>query len=374
MERLLLRIVQALVPCCIAFLAPVAVIAQFKVIGPAPYPPTVARQKIRALLEGVDPSNRPQTVETLSGLLTWYRDILDDELISAWKKDTRTNLTGLMEPLADSRVASGVVLFSWRERREAALDPAYAPMFANIMARFPESAQPFLDDLLGQPAPVLSQPEAETVCRILMDMPDIGTWRKNALEILPHYRRVAESLLVQDLHGSDREKSFQAQRWLADLRMDAPGNPNQQPYPRRRPSPSRPAVAVNDSTPTGDQIAQSAPPAHQPIAAAPITAAAPPSAVPPAPLPSTLPPASLPAVTPYSGPKSGTLESNGGPIPQNAEYVFRNVPLVKMQLDYDTKIWDARLAPGDGVTQRLIVKNKSSGPQKRCVVRWSVVP
>lgn len=362
MERLLHRIVQVVVPCCIAFLASVAaiaqfkpkpVLAQFKVVGPAPYPPTIARQKIRALLEGVDPANRPQTVETLSGLLTWYRDILDDELISAWKKDSRANLTGLVEPLADSRVASGIVQFSWRERREAALDPAYAPMFANIMARFPESAQPFLNDLLGQPAPVLSQPEAETVCRILMDMPDVGTWRKNALEILPHYRRVAESLLAQDLHGSDQEKSFQAQRWLADLRMDASGNPNQQPYPRRRPSPSRPAVAVNDSTPTGDQIA--------PVASAP-----PRSALPPA--------AALSSVLPYSGPKSGTLESNGGPIPQNAEYVFRNVPPVKMQLDYDTKIWDARLAPGDGVTQRLIVKNKSSGPQKRCVVRWSVIP
>jgi hypothetical protein len=353
MERLLHRIVRVLVPSCMAFLAPVAVIAQFKVVGPAPYPPAIARQKIRALLEGVDPANRPLTVETLSGLLTWYRDIIDDELISAWKKDTRANLTGLIGPLADSRVASGVVLFSWRERREAALEPAYAPMFANLMTRFPESAQPFLDDLLGQPVPVLSQPEAETVCRILMDMPDIGTWRKNALQILPHYRRVAESLLVQDLHGSDQEKSYQAQRWLADLRMDAPGNPNQQPYPRRRPSPSRPAVAVNDSTPTGDQIP-------------PVTSSPPPSA----------PPRATPvsSALSYSGPKSGTLESNGGPIPQNAEYVFRNVPLVKMQLDYDTKIWDARLAPGDGVTQRLIVKNKSSGPQKRCVVRWSVVP
>ena len=72
--------------------------------------------------------------------------------------------------------------------------------------------------------------------------------------------------------------------------------------------------------------------------------------------------------------ESGTLECGGGPIPQNAEYVFRNVPLVKMQLDYDTKTWDARLAPGDGQTQKLIVRNKSSGPQKHCVVHWTVVP
>jgi hypothetical protein len=54
--------------------------------------------------------------------------------------------------------------------------------------------------------------------------------------------------------------------------------------------------------------------------------------------------------------------------------VFRNVPLVKMQLDYDTKTWDARLAPGDGQTQKLIVRNKSSGPQKHCVVHWTATP
>jgi hypothetical protein len=80
------------------------------------------------------------------------------------------------------------------------------------------------------------------------------------------------------------------------------------------------------------------------------------------------------APLPYSGAKSGTLECSGGPVPQNAEYVFRNLPLVKMQLDYDTKTWDARLAPGEGQTQKLIVRNKSSGPQKRCVVHWSVIP
>jgi hypothetical protein len=76
---------------------------------------------------------------------------------------------------------------------------------------------------------------------------------------------------------------------------------------------------------------------------------------------------------PYNGVKSGTFESSGGPIPQNAEYVFRDVPPMKIQLDYDSKIWEARLVPGAGQTQRLIVRNKSSGPQKRCVVHWSVV-
>jgi hypothetical protein len=49
-------------------------------------------------------------------------------------------------------------------------------------------------------------------------MPDTGTWKKSALQILPHYRRVAEALLDGDIRGGDREKSYSAQRWLADLR------------------------------------------------------------------------------------------------------------------------------------------------------------
>ncbi len=168
--------------CLALFAASLAANAQFKVVGPAPFPPAAARQQIRALLEGVVPSNRQQTIDKLTGLLAWYRDILDEELIAAWKKDTRANLTEVMESLADSRVASQAVEFSWREQRPAAFDLAYAPMFAHLMARFPESAQPFLDDLLtNRPTPELSEPEAEAVSRILLDMPDIGTWRNSAL-------------------------------------------------------------------------------------------------------------------------------------------------------------------------------------------------
>jgi hypothetical protein len=366
------RIVRVAVSLGIVFFAAsIAAQAQFKVVGPAPYPPNVARQKIKALLEGVDPANRPQTVDTLTGLLFWYRDIIDDELLAAWQKDDRAKLTELMQPLADSRVAVGVVEFSWRRERQSAFYPDYAPMFTNFMTRFPESAQPFLDDLLGSP-PELPQTQAETVCRILLDMPDVGNWRKNALQILPHYRRVAESVLNQDLHGSDQEKTFQAQRWMADLRMDSPGAPsqNQQQHGRYRlnqtPSTSRPTVAVNDSTPTGDQIA---PPPRQP---APTASNSPPTLqrpMPAAPVPSA-PPSGPPV---YNGPRTGTLESTGGPIAQNAEYVFRNLPPLKLQLEYDTKNWDARLIPADGQTQKLIVKNKGSGPQKRCIVHWSVV-
>jgi hypothetical protein len=344
---------------CLHRIVPVVILAvcmtanaQFKVVGPAPYPPAVAHQKIKALLEEVDPANRKQTIETLSGLLSWYRDAIDEELIAAWQKNTRANLPEVVEALADSRVASAIIQFSWREQREAAFRPGYAPMFGNLMTRFPESDQPFLDDLLGpiktgQPTPDLSQPEAETVCRILLNMPDIGTWRNAALQILPHYRRVAENILVQDLHGSDQEKSYQARRWLADLKSDAPRFASEQPGSRGRPT--LPRTAVDDSTPTGNQTAAVA----APLPAAPVPSVASPS---------------------YNGAKSGTLECTGSAIPQNAEYVFRNLPPVKMQLDYDTKTWDARLAPGEGQTQRVILRNKSSGPQKRCVVRWSVIP
>jgi hypothetical protein len=379
MERPLHRIAQIVFLAASFITTGVTANAQFKVVGPPPYTPTVARQKIRALLEAVDPANSAETLKTLSGLLSWYRDLIDEELIAAWQKDSRANLTELMEPLADARVASAVVEFSWRQQRQAAFKPAYAPMFVNFMTRFPESARPFLDDLLGG-TPNLSQPEAETACRILLDMPDVGTWKKDALRILPHYRRVAQALLAQDLHGSDQEKSYAAERWLADLRADVPGAASdrtsresvatEQPTTRRRPTLARPAV--NDSTPTGDQtasIAQSHSSDDPPPSPAAISTPARPSLqTEPRPAPLAAPP------QPYSGPKSGTLECGGGPIPQNAEYVFRNVPLVKMHLDYDTKTWEARLAPGDGQTQKLVVKNKSSGPQKHCVVHWTATP
>lgn len=318
----------------------------------------VAHQRIRTLLEKVDPGNSQQTVKTLFDLVVWYRDILDEELIAAWKRDTRANLTEVMKPLADSRVALAVVEFSWREGRPVVFNLTYTPMLGDLMARFPESAKPVLGDLLGSP-PDLSPPEAEAVCRILLDMPDIGTWRRDARQILPHYRSVAESLLTQDLHGSDQDKSYRAQLWLKELTGDvprsaaarnaAPRSAEERPSPRRR-------AGVD---PTGNQPASdTAPPAavSRPVTPMPLAAAVP------------------AAPQPYNGARSGTLESSGGPIPQNAEYVFRNMPLVNMKLDYDTKIWDAHLAPGQGQTQKLILRNKSSGPQKRCVVHWSVIP
>ncbi len=194
---------------------------QFKEIGPAPISATVARQQMRTLLEKVDAGNRQQTIQTLSGLTPWYRDLLDEELIAAWRSDDRAKLTQVIGPLADPRVAAEIVEFSWRQQRQATFTPEYAPMLGDLMARYPDSATMFLDDLFRSTAmgqtPELSPPEAEAVCRILLDMPDIRTWKKSALQILPHYRRSVQVLLDNDLHGEDREKMFRATRWLAEL-------------------------------------------------------------------------------------------------------------------------------------------------------------
>jgi len=334
------------------FAASLTAHAQFKVVGAAPFTEPVARQKIRTLLEKVDAGNRQQTLETINGWLVWYRDLVDEELIAAWQRDARANLTEIMSPLADPRVASAVIEFSWRQGRPAAFLPAYAPMFENLMTRFSDSAKPFLDDLLRS-APVLSQSDTETVCRILIDMPDVASWRTDALKILPRYRRVAETLLAQDLRGGDSEKSDRAELWLRELRSDRPDVASRPQSGRRTGPPYQ--------SPTSDQPAT--------IARPPSVAAAPSASPAPAPTP-----AARPEPLPYNGARSGTLESSGGPIPQNAEYVFRNLPPVKIQLDYDTKVWDARLVPGEGRTQRLILRNKGAGPQKRCVVHWSVIP
>src|SRR5579871_702672 len=88
--------------------------AQFKEVGPPPLPPKVAREKIRTLLEKTD--DKPQTIKTLMGMLAWYREILDEELIAAWKRDTRANLPEILKALADPVVTQSVVEFSWRQR------------------------------------------------------------------------------------------------------------------------------------------------------------------------------------------------------------------------------------------------------------------
>jgi hypothetical protein len=355
------------------------------------------------LLDQVEPANRQQTIDKLNSLTPWFRNILDEELTAGWQRDTRERLMLVMEPLADDRVAAAVVEFSWRRRTEATLNPSYASLLGHLMARYPESGKEFLSDLLGPVSPELSPPQIETVCRILLDMPDLGTWNESALKILPRYRATAERLLIEDRQGGDQEKSYRAQIWLAQLRGEKPGVASQrsianQPSIARgravSPAPDHdagpllfpPPAAPSSNTPEdrGPAITASSQQAQRPSLPAPKPAST-------QPLPAT-PPVSgtsstsstpisarqaspVPAASkPYNGAMSGTLECKGGPVPQNAEYVFRNLPPLKMQLDYDQRLWEARLAPGENQSQRLILKNKSSGPQKQCVVHWSILP
>jgi hypothetical protein len=246
------------------FGAGVAANAQFKVVGPAPFPQKVARQKIRTLLDAVEFDNRRQTIDTLNGWVTWYRDLIDEELIAAWQRAPRTDLAEIMGPLADPAVAAGVVDVSWRQERQAAFTLAYARMLGDLMLRFEGSAKPFRDDLLGPSAAglMLSPSETEAVCRILIDMPDIGTWRKDAVQILPRYRRAAENLLAQDVQSGDGERSYRAQLWQRYLKTNAPDATSGQPGTARRtltPSASPAPSAPSRSSPAPGRTAPTAP-------------------------------------------------------------------------------------------------------------------
>ncbi|HWT80939.1 MAG TPA: hypothetical protein VN648_19290, partial [Candidatus Methylomirabilis sp.] len=276
--------------------------AQFKEIGPPPFSSDVARQRIRTLLDQVGPANRQQTIDKLNGLTPWFRNILDEELTASWQRDSREKLTLVMEPLADARVAAAVVEFSWRTRTESTLNPSYASMLGHLMARYPESGSRFLSDLLDPGPPELSPPEIEAVCRILLDMPDIGTWNESALKILPRYRATAERLLLQDRRGDDQEKSYRAQIWLAELRGETPGvaNQNQPSVARRGAVPAAPdhiagplvfpssAPSSNTAGDRGPEITASNQQAQRSPAPAPKPASAQPS---PATAPVSIPPA-----------------------------------------------------------------------------------
>jgi hypothetical protein len=361
---------RGIVAAVIFFGATLAITAQFKEIPPAPYTPAVARQKIRTLLENGDPGSQQQTAEALSKLLVWYRDLIDEELIAVWKGDKRANLPTLMGLLADSRVASAIVEFSWRQQRSATFNLTYAPMLGDLMARYPESADPFIRDLAGPAAgggqmPDLSQPEAEAVCKILLDMPDTGDWRKIALQVLPHYRLAAERLLVLDLHGDNKEKIYRAQVWLTQLRFNAPGlasdhsDPRGKLIPRTSPVAGPPPVENRPSTETfsGRPHIVEEPSAALRSGEAPV-----------------YPSPAAAFALPYTGPSAGTLRCSGPPILPNAEYVFPGMPPGNLQIDLDGKPWAARLVPGKNQTQDLILTNIGASPQKRCTVRWSINP
>jgi hypothetical protein len=67
------------------------------------------------------------------------------------------------------------------------------------------------------------------------------------------------------------------------------------------------------------------------------------------------------------------LTYSGPPVVQNGEVVFRNLPPMRLVLTYDQDVWDVRLSPGEGNTQRLILRNRKPGTQKKCVVNWRVI-
>jgi hypothetical protein len=69
---------------------------------------------------------------------------------------------------------------------------------------------------------------------------------------------------------------------------------------------------------------------------------------------------------------AGTLTYSGPPVVENGEVVFRNLPPLKLALTFEQDVWEARLSPGEGNTQRLIMRNKKPGTQKKCVVVWRV--
>jgi hypothetical protein len=200
-------------------------------------------------------------------------------------------------------------------------------------------------------------------------MPEIGAWRQTALQVLPRYRALAQRLLTEDLGSDNRERQDRAGFWLDDPRstLYSGSNPGATPSPRLTPR-SRPQIQDRANRTDGPFIGpgpeMDSPPPPPPTS--------------PRPTPSTssrptlLAASEAPETPAYNGPMSGTLECSGSPIPQNAEYVFRNLPAAKLHLDYDTKIWDARLAPVDVQTQKLTLRNRSSGAQKHCTVHWKV--
>jgi TonB family protein len=132
-------------------------------------------------------------------------------------------------------------------------------MFEHLIARYADSARPFLSDLLASNPPVLSGPEAEAACRILLDLRDFGTWKESALHILPRYRRVAENLLAQDIQGNDQEKAYAAQRWLNDLKATDPASSTQPgslaSAARAPPMPQAPRALDSASVPKAPQSA-----------------------------------------------------------------------------------------------------------------------
>ena len=152
-----------------------------------------------------------------------------------------------------------------------------------------------------------------------------------------------------------------AEFWLRDLKWDIPGSTSAVQVPPRRSRRTTLETAGGLSPAAG---ADTSPP--RPHLARPDRDDFPSAQQPPEPRG-----AAVPQMI-YNGPRSGTLTCTSM-VPQNAEFVFRNLPPVEMKLEYDARIWSAQLLPGEGETQRLILRNISSGPQKKCAVHWNAI-
>jgi len=142
-------------------------------------------------------------------------------------------------------------------------------------------------------------------------------------------------------------------------------------------SPRAPSSASPPASPTAAPagpvaVAEELPPVAPDVASPVVPATVPAVPVmPPAaavdPSPQQNPPAES---APYQGPSSGMLTYSGPPVVENGEIVFRNLPPGRLTLTYDQSVWEARLSPGEANTQRLILRNKKPGTQKKCIVNW----
>ena len=123
---------------------------------------------------------------------------------------------------------------------------------------------------------------------------------------------------------------------------------------------------------------QSPNPPPRPAAEPPIVQLAPPTPIadPPAadpPLAPAAPAAETPRPAPATLAKSGELKCNGAPIVQNAEVVFSGLPAGTLRLTVDAEVWDARTRPDADGTQRIVLRNKKPGTQRRCTVTWQLI-
>lgn len=96
--------------------------------------------------------------------------------------------------------------------------------------------------------------------------------------------------------------------------------------------------------------------------------------VPIVPIPQTqvIPPPAPPR--PYTGPTSGELKCNNTRVVQNGEVVFAGLPAGELRLTYDAETWEVRARADANNTQRLILRNRRPGTQRRCTVAWQLLP